>query len=191
MPSYTNPYFGPTYYPASYAVGQASFTPYNNMPAWQPQQQSYTAGPACAMAWVDGEIEARGRQIPQGVTQYAMWDTNRQVIYLKSLNQMGMPNPMQILHYAIDEQQNNLPSGQKGETGSSGNASDTNSVLIPDMSQYVTKRDFDQLRNEIRVMSRNLGAASSNTVSGTSSGNINVNTNQNGSNNSGNRGGNR
>lgn len=172
MPAYTNPYFGPSYYPVSNTGG---YTPMYQPMQQMPVQQSYAPGPACAMGWVDGEIEARGRQMPQGVTQYAMWDTNRQVIYLKSLNQMGMPNPMQILHYTIEEQQGTLPAGQSTEGGNSG----------ADMSQYVTKQDFEQLRNEIRNLSRG------------NSGQGNSGSNQNGSNsgqnggNSGNRGGNR
>ena len=196
MPSYINPYFGPTYYPVSNTGG---YIPQYQQMQQMPVQQSYSMGPACAMAWVDGEIEARGRQMPQGVTQLAMWDTNRQVIYLKSLNQMGMPNPMQILHYTIDDQQNILPSGQNGEGGNSGNVNGASNASGPDMSQYVTKRDFDQLRNEIRALSRGSGASyantnvggGSNTVSGTGAGTGAVNSNQNGSNNSGSRGGSR
>lgn len=165
MPSYYNPNL---YYPASYQGAYPYAMPQMMQP---PVQQSYAPGPACAMAWVDGEIEARGRQMPQGVTQYAMWDTNKQVIYLKSLNQMGMPNPMQIIHYTIEESGNNtsaLPAGQSGDANmnASSQSQDTN--------QYVTKQDFEELRNEIRNISK----------SGNSSGN------QNG-NNSGNRGGNR
>lgn len=155
MPNYYTPgsYFPPTY------QSPISYTAYNPpvMPMMQPQ--SYSQGSNCAMAWVDGEIEARGRQMPQGVTQYAMWDTNKQVIYLKSLNQMGMPNPMQIIHYTMEETQSALPEGN------------TSSASAPDMSQYVTKQDFEQLREEIKNMSRQ--------------------NNQNGSNNSMNRGGNK
>lgn len=163
MPSYNNPYYGPTYTPMNYSV--PSYAPYQQMPV----QQSYALGPACAMAWVDGEIEARGRQMPQGVTQFAMWDMNKQVIYLKSLNQTGMPNPMQILHYTIDEQQSMLPAGQSGENGARGNTSGANQV---DTSQFVTKQDFEQLRNEIRNLSHQNGSNS-------------------GQNNGGNRGGNK
>lgn len=173
MPNYYNPYY------TQPVVSQTSFSPYNSytpmMPAMQPQ--SYAPGPSCAMAWVDGEIEARGRQMPQGVTQYAMWDTNKQVIYLKSLNQMGMPNPMQIIHYTIDDQNQNqsaLTSGQNVEnSNNSGNVS-----FDMDTSQFVTKQDFEQLRNEIRNLNR--------------SGNTSTNQNGNGnSESSRNRGGNR
>lgn len=146
MPAYNNPYYGPTYlqnaYPAQ-PMGQASYAPYpqqSYMPA--PVQQ-----PVCKVEWVDGEIEARGHQIPQGVSQLYMFDTNSQTIYLKSLNQMGIPNPMQIMHYTLEEAPANLTSGQSGNG--------------PDMSQYVTKSDFDQLRQEIRSLQQS-GASSQN-----------------------------
>lgn len=167
MPYYNpNPYTN-LYYPGVYQN--------STMPGYGQQMampQSYAPGPSCAMAWVDGEIEARGRQMPQGVTQYAMWDTNRQVIYLKSLNQMGMPNPMQIIRYTIDEQQQSaLPAAESRESNISGENRSGNE------ENYVTKQDFEQLRNEIRNMSRSYAQSM-------------AQNNQNGS-NSGNRGGNK
>ena len=137
MPAYNNPYYGPTYMQNAYSapvLGQASYAPY--------PQQSYAPAPVqqpvCKVEWVDGEIEARGHQIPQGVSQLYMFDTNSQTIYLKSLNQMGIPNPMQIMHYTLEEAPANLTSGQSG--------------AAQDMSQYVTKSDLDQLRQEIRSL---------------------------------------
>ncbi len=179
MPNYYNPY---NLYPVTYAnpIG------YSGMPAMT--QQSYQApvqtGPQCAMAWVDGEIEARGRQMPQGVTQYAMWDTNQQTIYLKSMNAMGMPNPMQILRYTIEEASQMLPAGQSGDGGSRSSG--------VDMSNYVTREELNQLRNEIQSHSGEQSFGGSN-ENGRSGNNYNGNGfgNQNGSNNqqSGNRGG--
>lgn len=165
MPGYNNPYYGPTYPGINYG--------YSSTPAMP--MQSYAAQPTVAAAWVEGEIEARGRQMPAGATQFFMIDANRQKIYLKSLNQMGMPNPMQTLSFTIDDQpQGNLSAGQSGAMSYSNG---------PDMSQYVTRQDFDQLRNELRQM----------TQSGTGSGNANM-SGQNGNSgnqNGGNRGGNR
>jgi hypothetical protein len=73
---------------------------------------------------------------------------------------------MQTLSFTIDPQQN-LPAGQSGAM----------SGTAQDMSNYVTKQDLEQLRNEIRQMNQ----------SGAMNGNSN---NQNGGSNS-NRGGNR
>lgn len=166
MPNYWNSgNFYPTLYP-QYGYSSAPVMP----------QQSYTAPVSnIAAAWVEGEMEARGRQIPQGVTQYFMFDANQKKIYLKSINQMGMPNPMQVLNFTIEEQpQGNISSGQSGNYSGS-----------PDMSQYVTKQDLEQLKNEIRTMNQSgMNSSTNNGYSG----------NQNGSaNNSGqsNRGGNR
>lgn len=140
MPNYYNPYNN--IYPASYAG------PYGAN--WSPQPmatpvlpQPVQNQPQCAMGYVsDGEIEARGRQMPAGVTQYYMFDTNQPVIYLKSINQMGMPNPMQILDYTVRGQTSALPQETSG----------TAEPAKPDMSQYVTRQDFDGLREEIRNM---------------------------------------
>lgn len=74
--------------------------PYTNWSAaMQPQQ---TQG----LIWVDGEVGAKAYQLPPGWpanTPLALWDTNDTVIYLKSTNQMGMPNPLQIAHYQLEE----------------------------------------------------------------------------------------
>lgn len=158
MPNYWNPN---NMYPATYPQYQMPMMP----------QQSFAAPSTIAAAWVESEMEARGKSMPQGVTQFFMFDANQQKIYLKSLNQMGMPNPMQTLSFTIDPQQN-LPAGQ------SGNMSGTNAT---DMSNYVTRQDFEQLRNEIRQMNQ----------SGAMNGNSNNSGNQNGGNSNGNRGGNR
>lgn len=177
MPNYYNPY---NFYPATYqpVVGQASFSPY---PQSQIPQQSYATptqqGPKM-MEWVEGEVGAKAFQMPNGWpanSPIPLWDSTDTVIYLKSWGPMGIPNPMQKLRYEMPEQQNQamLMSGSNGSNeGQSGH---------PDMSQYVTKQDFEQLKNEIRNMNQ----------SGAGNGGQ---SNQNGSNpgqNGGNRGGNR
>lgn len=161
MPNYFNPYVNA--YPASYNPNMYGSTMYQQaVPSVSQQVQTQ---PQCAMGWVsDGEIEARGRQIPPGVSQYYMFDTNQPVIYLKSINPMGMPNPMQILDYTVRNQNTPLPASEQSEA----------SAPKADMSQYVTKEDFNRLRNELRSM---LGKSGSEN-------------NQNGSNGRQNRGGN-
>lgn len=166
MPNYFNPY---NFYP----VGYANQMGYSGVPVQQPSM-SMTAPMTqtinnCTMAWVDGEIEARGRQMPQGVTQLAMWDTNQPVIYLKSLNQMGMPNPMQVLRYTVEEAKQALTSGQ-ADTGNE-------KVAMPDMSQYITRDELNELLSTIR--------SKNNQVSGNKQ---NTSVNQNGSTNAMNNG---
>jgi hypothetical protein len=60
----------------------------------------------------------------------ALWDTNGQNIYLKSMNPMGMPNPIQKLTYTREEPPQTIP----GQSGS------------PD---YATKADLERLKKEI------------------------------------------
>lgn len=159
MPQYWNPN---NFYPASYA--QQSY-----MPAPMPQQ-SYAVQPTIAAVWVDGEMEARGKSIPQGVSQFFMVDVNNQKIYWKSLNQMGMPNPMQTLNFTIEGQQQNLPAGNSG-TNYSGYSGDNGQSGHHDMSQYVTKQDLEQLRSEIRQMNQSGTNGNSNTSGASNTGN--------------------
>lgn len=135
----------PGYYMPNLYYGQQSYTPVPNIPI---PQQSYSPSPqqtqpAQGMIWVDGEVGAKAYQMPQGWPSgapIALWDTNDTVIYLKSNNQMGMPNPLQKIHYTLEENKNQsmLPAG-----GMSG---------TPDMQNYVTKNDFEQMKNELKEM---------------------------------------
>ena len=174
MPNYYNPY---NFYPATYANQMG----YSGMPMQQMSQmpqQSYSApvqqGPKM-MEWVEGEVGAKAFQMPNGWpanSPIPLWDSTDTVIYLKSWGPMGIPNPMQKLRYEMPEQQNQamLMSGNNGSNeGQSGH---------PDMSQYVTKQDLENIKKEM------MNSLSSMNNSGN---------NQNGSNSSqnGNRGGNR
>ena len=113
--------------------------PYNGM---YQANQSYTQNMK-SMEWVDGEVGAKAFQMPQGwpsETPIVLWDNSEKKIYLKSWNQMGMPNPMQELEYEIKER--------------------TNPALLPgnisgDSSQYVTKEDLEQFKKELRNMISN------------------------------------
>ena len=94
------------------------------------------------MTWVDGEVGAKAWQMPQGWPPnqpIALWDTNDTVIYLKSINPMGMPNPIQKAHYKLYGMQ----SGEKNQ----GYSGDTEQKI--DMSQYVKKEDFDRMKQDL------------------------------------------
>lgn len=124
--------------------------PYYQQPQVQPTYQSYAPQPQQAqpvgIQWVDGEVGAKAFQMPQGWpvnTPIALWDTNDQVIYLKSVNQMGMPNPLQKLHYQMDEQQSG---GYLPAAGTVSGSPDPN---------YVTKDDFDRKINELKDLMKN------------------------------------
>lgn len=118
----------------------AYYNYYNQYPyaTYQPNQ-SYSSN-IKSMEWVDGEVGAKAFQQPQGwpaETPIVLWDNSGKKIYLKSWNQMGMPNPVQELDYEIKERTNPalLPNNISGET-----------------SNYVTKEDFEQLKQELRSM---------------------------------------
>ena len=115
---------------------------YPQYPYYQPNQ-SYAQNNMESMKWVDGEIGAKAFQMPQGwppETPIALWDNSEKKIWLKSWNAMGMPNPMQEINYTIKERANNslLPGNVSGDT------------------QYVTKQDFEQLKEELRNLSHSL-----------------------------------
>ena len=159
MPNFYNPY---NFYPQSY-MNQG----YGQMP----MQQSYapaqvSQGPKM-MEWVEGEVGAKAFQMPNGWpanSPIPLWDSTDTVIWLKSWGPMGIPNPMQKLKYEMPEQNNQerLMSGNPGASE-------------PDMSQYVTKADLEEIRKELKNA---LGSAQSQN-------------NQNGNNPQQNRGGNR
>lgn len=111
-------------------------------------QVSYQAPPPASpmpgtLIWVDGEVGARAWQFPQGWpvnTPVALWDLNDYVIYLKSTNGMGIPNPLQKVHYTMDEvQQPMLMAGQ----------SSAPAPAQPAMADYVTKDDMKSMEERI------------------------------------------
>ena len=113
--------------------------PYANQPAQQNNQQN-----AMSMIWTDGEIGAKAYQRPDWLPAnqpIALWDTNDTVIYLKSWNPMGMPNPLQKARYVLE----GVKSGEKA-TGYSG---DAEPKCNHDMSEYVKKSDLDRLKVEL------------------------------------------
>lgn len=105
-----------------------------------PYQQSYNSNPR-PMDWVEGEVGAKAFQMPAGWpvnTPIALWDSTEKRIFLKSWNQMGMANQMQELTYEMKDP----PIVIEGVSGK-------------DMSNYVTKEDFEELKREIRNLSNN------------------------------------
>lgn len=126
-----NPYLSPTYM-SGYGISP------NNMQAQSPSPVSQLK----PMEWVDGEVGARAFQMPAGWpanTPIPLWDSTDTVIYLKSVNQVGMPNPMQKLKYTMEEV-TPAPALVSGQTAPS------------QPGQYITKDDFDDFKKEIKGM---------------------------------------
>lgn len=94
--------------------------------------------------WVDGEVGAKAFQMPTGWPAnqpIALWDTNDTVIYLKSINPMGMPNPIQKAHYKLE----GVPSGEKSQ----GYSGDAEPKCNHDMSLYVKKEDLERMKQDL------------------------------------------
>ena len=107
---------------------------YYQYPTYYPQQSF--SNNIETMRWIEGMVGAQAYQMPPGLpanTPIALWDSTEKKVFLKSWNQMGMANPIQELTYEIKEQPSAMISGAS-----------------QDMSQYVTKHDLDELRQELR-----------------------------------------
>lgn len=139
MPNYPVPYqnnwgysgVGQQMYPQVQGT-QMSFA---NQPA---QQTQCTHG----LIWVDGEVGAKAYQMPPNMPAnqpIALWDTNDTVIYLKSVNPMGMPNPLQKAHYKLESYQQVSPM----------KSGDSEPVHTQDMSEYVKKSDLEKMKQDL------------------------------------------
>ena len=110
----------------------------------QPQQTKV------GIEWVDGEVGAKAFQLPVGWPANApmpLWDTNDTVIYLKSINQMGMPNPLQRVRYTMEEQ----PKMSAAMSSQAALPSGDMSQQMPDMSEYVRKDELEQMKEELKA----------------------------------------
>ncbi len=119
--------------------------------AMQPQYQqpamSYAQQPRVGIEWVDGEVGAKAFQLPAGWPANApmpLWDTNDTVIYLKSINQMGMPNPLQKVRYTMEE-------APKMSPAMSSQPALPTSDSMPDMSDFVRKDDLERMKEELKA----------------------------------------
>lgn len=135
----TNPYIPSYYYPQNNYMSSA----YPNMQQpmasnMNPMQQNYTGTSVVrAMEWVEGEVGAKAFQMPTSWPAnqpIPLWDSTDTVIYLKSWNPMGIPNPLQKIKYTLPEQQSFLPSNDVSGT--------TNPVS---MENYATKDDLEKI----------------------------------------------
>lgn len=132
----------------------------NVYPQQLPQMQSQNYGQAMPVEgeikWVDGEVGAKAHQIPAGTTKpVALWDTNDTVIYLKSMNQYGIPNPIQKIHYRMEEM---VPKymGQDQQKLESG---DTQPEVKQDMKEYIRRDDLESMKDELMNAIRSIQTA--------------------------------
>ena len=118
----------------------------------QPQSYGQSMPVEGEIKWVDGEVGAKAHQIPAGMTKpVALWDTNDTVIYLKSVNQYGIPNPIQKIHYRMEEM---VPKyiGQDQAKLESGDAQEQK----PDMTVYVRRDELEDMKEELMSTIRSM-----------------------------------
>lgn len=107
---------------------------YNYFPtAYPPYQQPQSNG----IIWVSGEAGAKAYMVAPNTTAQ-LWDSENQIIYLKSADASGMPS-MRILDYTIRDAQR-----------------PQNSVL-EQKQDYPTREEFDALKRQIEAMRSELG----------------------------------
>lgn len=161
MANYPVPYQNSWNY--SGALGQQMYPQNNQMayaaaPQVQPNQQS-----GHGLIWVDGEVGAKAYQLPSGWPAnqpIALWDTNDTVIYLKSINPMGMPNPLQKAHYKLENYQQVSPMKSGDDEPSH------------DMSEYVKKSDLEKMKQDLMDTIGSMGASGTGVRRGASKGEV-------------------
>lgn len=128
MPNYYNPY------PANGWQYGAYPNYYTGAQIQQPQQTPQY------MISVDGEMAARAWQMPGNLapnTIIPLWDLDGQHVYFKSIDAYGRMNPLRKGRIVFDDEPVLLQQGSQQNT---------------DMNQYVTKDDFDSLKQELKSM---------------------------------------
>lgn len=104
---------------------------YNNFPqTYQPYIPQMPAQPANnGIIWVQGEAGAKSYLVAPNTT-VQLWDSENQIIYLKSADASGMPN-MKVLDYTV-----------RGATIPTETVSDAE-------GKFILRKDFDGLKEEI------------------------------------------
>lgn len=94
-------------------------------PLYSPQQMQNQ------IIWVQGEAGAKSFLVAPNTT-VALWDSESQTIYLKSVDATGMPS-MKYIDYTIRDASN-----------------------VPKSESYISREEFDGLKNEIETMKKSL-----------------------------------
>ena len=109
MQYYTNPYAGTNTYPS----------------------HSVNPIPQNTFAWIQGEESARSYPVAPGNT-VVLIDSDKPVMYMKTTDFSGKPQPMQIRYLVSKEEYEKIQNG--------GNS--------PNSDEYVTKETFEKYINE-------------------------------------------
>lgn len=124
MAFYNTNAFPATYYPQSYQTA-----PVVNQQANQPQASS-------GIIWVQGEAGAKSYLVAPNQT-VQLWDSENQVIYLKSADGSGMPS-IKTLDYTIRDAQE--PSG----------------AFKADKGKFISIDQFESLQGELEALKKDI-----------------------------------
>lgn len=116
-------------YPATYTPAFPAYAPVQ-----APQQN---VSPVQGLNWVQGEAGAKSFLVAPNNT-VALWDSEAQIIYLKSADVSGMPS-MKVLDYTIRDSNKNSPNFGSG-------ISDEN------LSIYATKTEIRDISGQISTL---------------------------------------
>ena len=120
-----NNYFPNSYYPNYYGNQQ--------MPQNDPQMPSNAqAASGNGIIWVQGEASAKAYPVASGQSVLLM-DSEDSIMYIKSTDQSGMPQPLRIFEY-------------KERTGHQ-NAS---VIASKPSEEYVSRKEFEAFREAVR-----------------------------------------
>ena len=108
-------------------------------PQYQPQQQAQPQ--SSGMIWVSGEAGAKAYLVAPNTT-VQLWDSEAQVVYLKSADASGMPS-MKVLDYTIRQSAANGPVA-------------ASAAPTVNHTEYATRAEFDALQGEINALKAQL-----------------------------------
>lgn len=118
----------------AYTGFPATYQPMYYQPQYQAPSQP-SAAPQTNVIWVQGEAAARGYLMAPNTT-LPLWDSEANVIYLKSTDAAGMPS-MKVLDYTIrDQTPVNAPVAASAAQGNNPSA-------------YATKADLEAIAGQI------------------------------------------
>lgn len=116
-------------YNNGFPMGYQYYSPMQNNAYTQPQNANTTQ--QNSIIWVQGEAGAKSYLVAPNTT-VQLWDSEDQVIYLKSADGSGMPS-IKTLDYTIREMKQ--PTSPVGE-----------------LPEYATKLELEKLRSELQEM---------------------------------------
>ena len=123
-----NNYFPQSYYPQYYGT--------QNVPQFaQNTQQSSSAG----IIWVQGEAAAKAYPVASGQSVLLM-DSEDSVMYIKSTDQSGMPQPLRVFDYKERTSAKIEPAAVKQASS----------------DEFVSRKEFEEFREDVKRSMRGM-----------------------------------